>query len=257
VSIVTRGLRTLHEEGIKTFTKKALSYLFRKSTERVLGYAFYPFIVRKFKSSIRNINDVYEAIEFAFSHQVFGISIKPIQIKHEITSLLKIIAELKPKVVLEIGTEKGGTLFLFTRVADPKAKIISIDLPGGPFGGGYPRWKIPLYKSFAKEGQEIYLIRGDSHNIQTFEKVKRILNGEKVEFLFIDGDHTYEGVKKDFEMYSPLVRRGGIIAFHDIVVHPPETKCEVNKFWNEVKYKYKWMEIVENQGWAGIGILYV
>jgi hypothetical protein len=30
-----------------------------------------------------------------------------------------------------------------------------------------------------------------------------------VDFLFIDGDHTYEGVKKDFEMYSPLVRREG------------------------------------------------
>jgi len=49
------------------------------------------------------------------------------------------------------------------------------------------------------------------------------LNGEPLDFLFIDGDHTYEGVKRDFEMYSPLVRNGGIIAFHDIVKHPPET----------------------------------
>jgi len=50
------------------------------------------------------------------------------------------------------------------------------------------------------------------------------------DFLFIDGDHTYEGVEGDFEMYSPLVRRGGIIAFHDIVPGPPENVgCLMNQ----------------------------
>ena len=168
------------------------------------------------------------------------------------------MAELKPKVVLEIGTAGGGTLFLFTRVADPEAKIISIDLPGGHFGGGYPRWKIPLYKSFSREGQKIYLIRRSSHDPKTLEEVKRILSGERVDFLFIDGDHTYEGVKRDFEMYAPLARPGGIIAMHDIVKHPPETGCEVNKFWNQIK-QHRNIEIVKdyNQGWAGIGVLYV
>jgi hypothetical protein len=60
-------------------------------------------------------------------------------------------------------------------------------------------------------------------------------------------------------MYSPLVREGGIIAFHDICPHPPETKCEVNRFWNEIKQRYKFAEIVEDrdQKWAGIGVLYV
>jgi predicted O-methyltransferase YrrM len=91
------------------------------------------------------------------------------------------------------------------------------------------------------------------------KEVERILGGEKVDFLFVDGDHTYEGVKRDFEMYSPLVRKGGIIAFHDICLHPPETRCEVSKFWNEIKHGYKYVEIVEDwsQKWAGIGVLYV
>jgi len=54
-------------------------------------------------------------------------------------------------------------------------------------------------------------------------------------------------------MYSPLVRKGGIIAFHDIVRHPPETGCEVSMFWNEIKYSYKYLEIVKDwkQNWAG------
>ena len=66
-------------------------------------------------------------------------------------------------------------------------------------------------------------MRANSHNLDTLNKVKRILADRPIDLLFIDGDHTYVGVKMDFEMYRPLVRKGGIIAFHDIVPHPPET----------------------------------
>jgi len=257
--VIGRGLKILHEEGVEEFIRKASSYVLRRLVEGFLGYVFSPFIVRKFRSSVYNVIDVYSALDFAFSFQAFGVSIKPSQVRYEVAKLLEVVAKLKPKVVLEIGTAGGGTLFLFTRVADLEAKIISVDLPGGPFGGGYPRWKIPLYKSFSRGGQKIYLLRRDSHDPRTLEEVKRILDSEKVDFLFIDGDHTYEGVKRDFEMYSPLVREGGIVAFHDIVPGPSEYVGGVPKFWGEVKMKYKYLEIVEDwhQGGYGIGVIYV
>mgnify|MGYP001772940465 CR=1 FL=1 len=72
---------------------------------------------------------------------------------------------MKPKTILEIGTARGGTLFLFAQVADPEATIISIDLLE-VFGGGYPLWRIPIYKAFAKGRQRIYLVRSDSHDPQ-------------------------------------------------------------------------------------------
>jgi predicted O-methyltransferase YrrM len=136
--------------------------------------------------------------------------------------------------------------------------MISVDLPGGPGGGGYAQWRIPLYKSFALPNQQIHLIRADSHHRGTLEQVEAILGGEQIDFLFIDGDHSYEGVKMDFEMHSPLVKKGGLIAFHDVAVQPPETGCEVNRFWNEIKRKYEYIEIVENwdQKEAGIGLLF-
>ena len=188
-----------------------------------------------------------------------GLLIKPMQIKEEISELLKILDKIKPKITLEIGTANGGILFLFSQVATNDATILSIDLPGGKFGGGYPKWKIPLYKSFARKNQKIHLIRADSHSQETLEKVKNILNGKKIDFLFIDGDHSYEGVREDYQMYSKLVKRGGIIAFHDILPHPPETGCDVNRFWLEVREPMRHIEIVKNwsQGWAGIGMLYV
>jgi len=166
---------------------------------------------------------------------------------------------VRPKILLEVGTASGGTLFLFCQVAEPDAIVISVDLPGGSFGGGYPEWRIPLYKSFAKGGQRIHLIRADSHDPKTLEIVKRILGGGRLDFLFIDGDHTYEGVKRDFEMYSPLVRRGGMIAFHDIVPGPPENVGGVPTFWNEIKQNFTYNEIVKDwqQGGYGIGVIYV
>jgi predicted O-methyltransferase YrrM len=90
------------------------------------------------------------------------------------------------------------------------------------------------------------------------EKVKSILGKRKLDFLFIDGDHTYEGVKKDFEMYSKLVKKGGIMALHDIVYHPFDPECQVDKFWNEIKKIYKTKEIISSQSqtWAGIGLVF-
>jgi len=221
------------------------------------------FSVAKVKWAANRCESIDDYVDLAFN--IFNTfpfkhwSIRPGQVKEEITELLKILAMYDSRFILEIGTSGGGTLFLFARVSSPDAVIISIDLPGGPFGGGYREWRIPLYKSFAIHRQKMYLIREDSHARFTLNMVEKILKGHKLDFLFIDGDHTYGGVKMDFEMYSKLVRKGGMIAFHDICPHLTQTKCEVSKFWCEIKDGYEHIELIKDrkQRWAGIGVLYV
>jgi predicted O-methyltransferase YrrM len=205
--------------------------------------------------SIKTNENLEEIIDFALYNNKFFI--KPSQIRSEIAGLLKILKESKPKYILEIGTYAGATLFLCSQVASENAQIISIDLPGGSHGGGYPEWKKPIFKAFAPPTRRITLIRDDSHRYATLKKVKRILKNNKLDFLFIDGDHTYQGVKKDFGLYNDLVKDNGLIVLHDIVPHPPESNCEVNKFWNEIKNKFVSKELVEdwNQNWGGIGII--
>jgi len=147
---------------------------------------------------------------------------------------------------------------LFSNIAHEEAILISVDL--------YQTIeKRILFRYIGKEKQKIFLIQGDSHSIETLRKIEGILRDDKVDFLFIDGDHSYEGVKKDFEMYSPLVRKGGIIAFHDIIpdyytkygIKTSSWAGEVYKFWDEVKEKYEHLEIVKdkNQDGFGIGII--
>lgn len=183
--------------------------------------------------------------------------ISPAQVPSELRRLAEIVAELRPRKVMEIGTFRGGTLCMFARLADITADLISVDLPGGEFGGGYKGFRTTLYRCFGKLFQRMTFIRADSHAHSTIRRVKEIT--QSLDLLFIDGDHTYEGVKADFLNYSPIVRSGGIVAFHDIAEHPRETGCEVDRFWDEIKTKYRYEEIIEDpkQGWAGIGVLYV
>lgn len=188
-----------------------------------------------------------------YSQKVNNGFIKSTQRRSEILQLLTLLKKEKPKNLLEIGTASGGSLFLFTRTAPENAVLISIDLPGGLYGGGYSKLKIPLYKSFRLPNQTLFLIRASSHDKSTLNQLKRILNGKSLDFLFIDGDHSYKGVKMDFEMYTPLVKKKGIVALHDIAYSPPEIS-EVYKFWDEIKKNYEYKEFVEKRDKKGYGI---
>jgi cephalosporin hydroxylase len=232
--------------------RRVLLKLFWNSVGQILVFA----AIRKEKIESSSLSSVEEIVDYAMSYEFLGLRIKPLQIKEEFTRLLELMKELDPKFILEIGTCSGGSLFMISRMANRNAHIVSVDLPGGNFGAGYPPWKIPLFESFAREGQSISLIRGDSHSEETFQTAKLALRGNKLDLLFIDGDHTYDGVRKDLEMYSTLVRKGGVVALHDIS-DDRDPQAGVHLLWSEVKDRYDTVEIINDkeQGWAGIGII--
>lgn len=232
-----------------------ISETIKKKFSNIIEPLLIPYVIYKLKKQTLQMKKIEDIVELSFNFEFCGITIRPSQVKEEILKLLKLLSRIRPKRILEIGTYRGGTLFLFCHVADPTARIISIDLPHGKFGGGYPWWKIPLLKSFARCSQKIYLIRDDSHKKEVLEKVKKILRDQKSDFLFIDGDRTYKGIKKDFNMYGKLVK--GIIAIHDIVPRV-EGISDAPKFWSKIRKHYKTKEIVKSwkQGGYGIGVIY-
>jgi predicted O-methyltransferase YrrM len=161
-------------------------------------------------------------------------------------------------VVVEIGTAKGGTLYIWARTNPQAELIVSIDLPGGLFGGGYDKRRVRLYKEFTYDrlATRMECLRCDSHAASSLEQLKAILAGRAIDFLYIDGDHAYDGVKMDFQIYAPLVRKGGLVAFHDIVT--TGNGHDVCLFWNEVKARYPHEEFVQNRsGSMGIGVLHL
>lgn len=187
-------------------------------------------------------------------------NIRPWQHEDELLGLARLIAERKPRTVVEIGTAAGGTLFLATCLAADDATIVSIDLPAGHFGGGYAEWRMPIYAGFARAGQRVELLRGDSHSAEMRSRLGGILAGRPIDFLFIDGDHSYEGVKHDFEMYGSMLSPNALVAFHDIVPdRAPKPDHFVSVFWNEIRDRFRHAEFVHDpaQSKCGLGVLFI
>ena len=155
-----------------------------------------------------------------------------IQHVDELTAFAKIVREQQPRRVLEIGTAQGGVFWLLCRLAAHDGILISLDLPSNErFSGG--NRQTPDLVSMKSAGQTVHSILGNSHSPEMPDRISNILNGEYLDLLFIDGDHTYGGVRSDYQMYLPLIRPGGLVAFRDIVKTRWEG-CEVDRFWSEL-----------------------
>ncbi|MBK9125042.1 MAG: class I SAM-dependent methyltransferase [Chloroflexi bacterium] len=186
--------------------------------------------------------------------------IRPLQAKSELRQLLQRVADLQPKRIIELGTRNGGTLALWTRCAPSVEHVVSVDLPGGIFGGGYPTVRVPLYRAFAvgRPHTTVTLLRQDSQTEATRDAVARAFADQPVDFLFIDADHREAGVRRDYALYAPLVRRGGLIAFHDIRPDPDHPDVGVYKLWDELKASNPTaVEYVKEpyRGHYGIGVI--
>jgi cephalosporin hydroxylase len=147
-----------------------------------------------------------------------------VQTKHtrqhesEIRELLDFVLSCGcPDTILEIGTERGGTAYIWAQIAK---RVVCVDV----------EFLDPIYRGTAME-KRITEITGQSEQPETVEKVKAALNGSQPSLLFIDGNHSYFGANTDYKLYTPLVAPGGWIVLHDIV----NPRWDVRRFWDEIK----------------------
>ena len=147
----------------------------------------------------------------------------------EFWSLFSAIQTIGPKKILEIGSASGGTLRFWQIICGQDGQSYGVD------GGGKIRVDMSGYP-------EPILIKGVS---QVTETIDQVAEYAPFDFCFIDADHTYEGCKKDWENYSPMVKPGGHVGFHDYG-HPP-----VKRVVDEITIgtKQTW------NSWAGIVLI--
>lgn len=226
-------------------------YKARNLFHSVMQKLFYQSIIDKI-SNLGPVNNLDEL--FRLATRGWYCIISPIQSRMEFMSLLTLLSDQRPSSILEIGTANGGSLFMYSRIASADATIVSVDLPGGTFGGGYSEARIPLYEAFPLPGQKLHLVRADSHLQKTLNIVKTHFGQKTIDFIFIDGDHTYEGVRSDFEMYSKLLSKNGYIAFHDTIYAEG-----VKKFWLEIKdqYEFNIEWVAKDAPCYGIGVIQI
>jgi predicted O-methyltransferase YrrM len=223
--------------------------LYQKSVTQKVSLLFEGLNVFPLLASLRKLEGASpeHLVDFALGHG----TIRPLQDRIEFLEFSHLLAAQSLNAVLEIGTFRGGTLFVIARLSQPDATLVSLDLPNSRFGALVRKFQQPLFKNFTRGRQRLFLLRGDSHTEHLRSRVEKVLSGE-LDLLFIDGDHSYEGVKADFEMYSPFVRQGGMVAFHDIA-HARED-YGVKRFWNEIKGGYNHREFINPNAVEALGI---
>lgn len=169
-------------------------------------------------------NDVEKTVKHCLNKDFIKSGIIQ-QVQEEFTFLTYFIKSYRPHNILEIGC-KGATFFMFNRFSTGKKIAIDIDN------------KCLNYLHFFTYDEDFTFINENSQEIGTYDKVKNIC--DSFDFIFIDGDHSYEGVKRDFELYKNLLSPRGYIGFHDIDPNHiykdyADGAGQVYKFWQELK----------------------
>ena len=204
---------------------------------------------------LRRVRAVAQNLTFDNAYTFADAEIGIAQKREEIRWLFELVRAERPRVVLEIGLDLGGTFFMWSRAAASDAYLLAIDTkPVGRFGMWSPFSLVR--RGFAVGSQRVTLLmNSDSHDETTRQRIAALLDGRAVDFLFIDGDHCCKGVWQDFETYSPFVAPGGLVAFHDVSQNPAEQTKGVAQFWREFTVEHETEErVVNDEPGFGIGI---
>lgn len=133
----------------------------------------------------------------------------------------------RAKAAVEIGTFMGLTAAEMAHALPSDATLYCVD----PYpGGGEPLQQI-AQRQITRAGvsSKVRMVRADSAGAVASLPAQ-------VDFFFVDGDHSYEGLAADWKVVKQLLRPGGIAAFHDVV--PVEgskvLSCGSVKFFSEV-----------------------
>lgn len=178
-----------------------------------------------------------------------AVNFPAIQNFHELHRFLERLAARPPRLVVEIGTASGGLFFALCQLCRADGEIISIDLKKTS-GAQELDVEREVFKSFAWASQKCHFIAGSSLAWSSVRALERILDGRKIDLLFIDGSHDYGAVKSDFELYAPFCAADGVVAFHDINVFPDShgPGMDVGVFWSQLKRLYTVEEIIDEEG---------
>lgn len=163
----------------------------------------------------------------------------PPQDPEEFELLCQFVRSSRIQTLMEIGSRHGRSLIRLAEAAMPTLqRVIVVDLPGSLWGADNSEHAL---KECAKHLRargitvDLYLMSSHSREAHALSMRER----GNVDFLFINGDHSYKGATNDYLWFGPCVKSGGAVAFHDVCatpeLHSQGVPVGVPQLWDEIK----------------------
>jgi len=151
----------------------------------------------------------FEDVVFLFASNQLNRGVASLDLD-EAAYLWRLVHELPPTTLVEIGRYRGGSTFLLAAAMHPESRLVSYDLhvKGGGEAAGAERDE-ELLRSLRRSGlaDRVELVVGDSATARQPDSPCGL--------VFVDGDHSYEGVRADYLRWRPKLPAGGHMVFHD------------------------------------------
>ena len=163
-----------------------------------------------------------------------------------------LVSAMQPRLIVELGTHYGVSFFAFCEAAEafsPNTFVFAVDTwEGDEHAGAYSEtvYNAVSTHCLSRHRKRASLVRS------TFDEAAAYFEQSSIDVLHIDGLHTYEAVKHDFETWLPLLKDDSIVFLHDINVR--ERNFGVWRFWQELKASDEYSAIEILNGY-GLGIL--
>jgi len=168
-----------------------------------------------------------------------------------VPTLFGLFAFLKPRRYVELGSHYGMSFFGACQAVNflnLSSECVAIDSWVGDVHASFH--SSDVFESFQRTMAESF--PNQLYIKSMFEDALVSFDDSSIDLLHIDGYHTYEAVKNDFETWLPKMSKSGVIIFHDINVY--ERGFGVWRYWDELKSLYPHLALFHSYG---LGILYV
>lgn len=161
-----------------------------------------------------------------------------------------LVEAIRPRLLVELGTYSGLSFFAFCQaIKEHKVEGVAYAVDtwvGDEHTGEYGE---EVYRKVEQHARDNY--SGFSYLLKMrFDQAVNQFDDDSIDLLHIDGLHTYEAVKEDFDTWYPKVKPGGIVLMHDIEARLPD--FGVRKLWEELTSSHQTFAFVHG---FGLGVL--
>lgn len=165
-----------------------------------------------------------------------------------------LVRNLRPRRLAELGVCLGTSFFAFCQAVKDgglPTELLAVDTwEGDEHTGFYGPGHLEQFDRVWRTSFPDLAVRQIK---RPFDQARAEVEDASVDVLHLDGCHTYEAARRDYETWSGAVRAGGVILFHDIAVRDPARGFGVYRLWEELKGRFPTAEFAHS---FGLGILF-